>query len=148
VQGVFSTLWGIASLVGPGLGAWLTLTWTWRSVFFVSVPFGVVAAIFFIVFFRERVQKREVSLDFAGSGLLMGGLTALLLAMTQGSEGLGWASPLVLALLLGSVVMLVGFVVVETRAPDPVLPLSLFRLRVMSVSSAANFLSGAVLFGV
>jgi Na+/melibiose symporter-like transporter len=112
------------------------------------VPFGLAAAIFFVVFFKERVEKREVSLDIAGSALLAGGLTVLLIALTQGSEGLGWASPLVLALLIGSVVLLVGFVLVERRAPDPVLPLSLFELRVMSVSSAANFLSGAVLFGV
>lgn len=148
VQGIFSTLWGIASLVGPALGAWLTVTWSWRSVFFVSVPFGLVAAIFFVWFFKERVEARKVSLDVAGSVLLMAGLTALLLALTQGSEGLGWASPLVLGLLSVSALLLVGFVVAERRAPDPVLPLGLFRLRVMSVSSAANFLSGAVLFGV
>ena len=148
VQGVFSTLWGIASLVGPGLGAWLTLTWSWRSVFFVGVPFGLAAALFFICFFKERVEPRKVSLDIAGSLLLMGGLTALLLALTQGTEGVGWASPLVIGLLAGSVVMLAGFIVVERCAPDPVLPLSLFELRVMSVSSAANVLSGAVLFGV
>jgi EmrB/QacA subfamily drug resistance transporter len=148
VQGVFSTLWGVASLVGPGLGAWLTLTWSWRSVFFVGVPFGLAAAVFFICFFKEKVEPRKVSLDIAGSLLLMGGLTALLLALTQGTEGVGWASPLVLLLLAASVLMLVGFVVAERRAADPVLPLSLFELRVMSVSSAANFLSGAVLFGV
>lgn len=148
VQGVFSTLWGIASLVGPGLGAWLTLTWSWRSVFFVGVPFGLAAALFFLCFFKEKVEPRKVSLDIAGSLLLMGGLTSLLLALTEGTEGVGWASPVVLALLVGSVLMLVGFIVVERRVPDPVLPLSLFRLRVMSVSSAANVLSGAVLFGV
>jgi MFS family permease len=61
---------------------------------------------------------------------------------------LGWTSPLALVLLAASVLMLGGFIVAERRAPDPVLPLSLFELRVMSVSSAANFLSGAVLFGV
>lgn len=148
VQGVFSTLWGIASLVGPGLGAYLTITWSWRSVFFIGVPFGLAAAIFFICFFKENVEPRKVSLDVVGSLLLMGGLTTLLLALTQGTEGPGWTSPLVLGLLAGSLVMLVGFLVVERRAPDPVLPLELFTLRVMSVSSAANFLSGAVLFGV
>jgi EmrB/QacA subfamily drug resistance transporter len=148
VQGVFSTLWGVASLLGPGLGAWLTLTWSWRSVFFVGVPFGLAAAIFFVCFFREKVEPRKVSLDVAGSLLLMGGLTSLLMALTQGTEGVGWGSPLVLVLLAASVLMLAGFVVAERRAPDPVLPLDLFKLRVMSVSSAANFLSGAVLFGV
>src|SRR5262249_25378827 len=135
VQGVFSTLWGIASLVGPGLGAWLTITFSWRSVFFIGVPFGLAAAVFFICFFKEKVEARTVSLDIAGSALLMGGLPALLLAMTQGTEGSGWASPLVLALLAASVLMLGGFIVAERRAPDPVLPLSLFELRVMSVSS-------------
>jgi EmrB/QacA subfamily drug resistance transporter len=148
IQGVFSTVWGIASLVGPGLGAWLTITWSWRSVFFVGVPFGLAAAVFFVCFFKEKVEPRKVSLDIAGSLLLMGGLTALLLALTQGAEGVGWTSPLVLLLLAASALMLIGFIVVERRAPDPVLPLALFKLRVMSVSSAANFLSGAVLFGV
>lgn len=148
VQGAFSTLWGVTSLVGPSLGAYLTITWTWRSVFFIGVPFGLAAAIVLVCFFKEKVQPRQISLDIAGSLLLMGGLTAVLLALTQGAEGSGWASPLVLGLLLVSVVMLVGLIVVERRASDPVVPLAMFRLRVMSVSSAANFLSGAVLFGV
>jgi EmrB/QacA subfamily drug resistance transporter len=148
VQGAFSTLWGVTSLVGPGLGAYLTITWSWRSVFFIGVPFGLAAAIFFVCFFKEKVQPRQVSLDVAGSLLLMGGLTAVLLALTQGSEGAGWVSPLVLGLLLASVVMLGGLIVVERRAADPIVPLAMFKMRIMSVSSAANFLSGAVLFGV
>lgn len=148
VQGAFSALWGTASLVGPALGAWLTITLSWRAVFFVGVPFGLAAAIVLIRFFHERVAPRQVSLDVAGSLLLMGGLTTLLLALTQGSEGVGWASPLVVLLLAASLLLLVGFVVAERRAADPVLPLALFRLRVMSVSSAGNFLHGAVLFGV
>jgi len=148
VQGVFSALWGTASLIGPAAGALLTITFSWRSVFFVSVPFGLAAAIFFICFFKERVEPRKVSLDVTGALLLMGGLTALLLAMTQCSEGGGWTSPTVLLLIGATVVMLVGFVVAERRAADPVLPLSLFRLRVMSVSAVGNVLSGAVLFGV
>ncbi|MCC7370900.1 MAG: MFS transporter [Chloroflexi bacterium] len=148
VQGAFSTLWGVTSLVGPGLGAYLTVHWSWRSVFFIGVPFGLAAAIFFICFFKEKVQARQVSLDVAGSVLLMGSLTTLLLALTQGAEGVGWASPWVIGLLVACVVMTVGLIVVERRAPDPVVPLAMFKLRVMSVSSAANFLSGAVLFGV
>lgn len=148
VQGVFSALWGTASLVGPGLGAWLTLTLTWRSVFFICIPFGLAAAIVFVRFFRERVEPREVSLDIAGALLLMGGLIALLLAMTEGSEGAGWLSPTVLLLLGASVALLVGFVVAERRAADPVLPLKLFEIRVVWVSSIANVISGAVLFGI
>jgi EmrB/QacA subfamily drug resistance transporter len=148
VQGVFSALWGVTSLLGPACGAWLTVTFTWRSVFFVSIPFGLAAAVVLIRYFHERVEPRKVSLDVAGALLLMGGLVALLLAMTEGSEGAGWLSPVVLLLLAASAVLLVGFVVAERRAADPVLPLNLFQLRVMSVSSIANAISGAVLFGV
>jgi EmrB/QacA subfamily drug resistance transporter len=148
VQGVFSALWGTASLVGPALGAWLTLTFSWRSVFFVSIPFGLAAGVVMFRFFKERVESRKVSLDIAGALLLMGGLIALLLAMTEGSEGSGWLSPTVLLLLGASALMLIGFVVAERRAHDPVLPLELFKQRVISVSSVANVLSGAVLFGV
>jgi EmrB/QacA subfamily drug resistance transporter len=148
VQAVFSALWGIASLVGPAAGAWLTLTFSWRSVFFVSLPFGLAAAIFFVRFFKERVEPRKVSLDVAGALLLMGGLTALLIALTEGGDSADWTSLPVLALLVATVAMLAGFIVAERRAADPVLPLSLFRLRVMSVSAVCNTLSGAVLFGV
>ncbi|MCC6178042.1 MAG: MFS transporter [Chloroflexi bacterium] len=148
IQGIFSTLWGTTSLFGPALGAWLTVAISWRAVFFVGVPFGLAAGILFWRCFQERVAHREVKLDLAGSGLLLVGLTTLLLSLTEGSEGAGWGSPLVAGLLAASVALLGGFIVAELRAADPVLPLGLFRLRLMTVSSAGNFLSGAILFGV
>ena len=148
VQGLFSALWGVASLLGPSLGAWLTLTWSWRGVFFVGVPFGVVAAVLLWSFFKEEVERRSVKLDLAGSALLTAGLVVLLVTMTQGGTTLAWTSPEILGLAAVTVALLVGFIVVEGRAEDPVLPLSLFKQPVMSVSAAGNFLSGAVLFGV
>ncbi|MDP8923962.1 MAG: MFS transporter, partial [Chloroflexota bacterium] len=148
VQGAFSGLWGITSLAGPAAGAWLTVTWSWRAVFFVCVPFGVLAGLVLWRCYHERVERREVALDILGSGLLIAGLTILLLALTQGGVAFGWASPELLGLLVVSLALLVGFVLAERRAADPVLPLSLFGLRIMTVSSVCNFLCGAILFGV
>jgi len=148
VQGAFSATWGIASLAGPSAGAWLTVTWSWRAVFFVGVPFGLLAGLVLWRYYRETVEKREVKLDLLGSALLTAGLTVLLLALTQGAATFGWSSPQFIGLLIASVVLLVGFLAAERRASDPVLPLSLFKLRIMTVSSVGNFLSGAILFGV
>jgi MFS family permease len=148
VQAVFSTLWGVASLAGPGAGAWLTLTFSWRSVFFVGLPFGLAAAIVLIRFFKEHVKPRKVSLDVAGTVLLMGSLTAFLMALMAGGDRNNGASLTALSLLVATVVILGGFIVAERRAAEPVLPLSLFRLRVMSVSAVCNTLSSAVQYGV
>ena len=147
IQGLFSGLWGGASLLGPALGAWLTLSWSWRGVFFVGIPFGLASAVLIRSFFEERVERRSVALDLAGSALLTGGLTALLLALPRGEGGADGA-PESLLLLALALALLVGFLFVERRAADPVLPLSLFKLRIISVSSAGNFLFGAVLFGI
>ena len=148
IQGLFSGLWGIASLVGPSVGAWLTLSWSWRGVFFVGVPFGLAAALILWLGFRERVERRTVVFDLAGSFILTASLTALLLAMTQGGEAFAWTSPEILGLVGLSVGLLVAFAFVERRAKDPVIPPALFKERIISVSLAGNFLSGAVLFGV
>ncbi|MBA2451235.1 MAG: MFS transporter [Chloroflexi bacterium] len=147
IQGLFSALWGGASLIGPALGAWLTLSWSWRGVFFVGVPFGLAAAVLIWSRFEERVERRPVALDLAGSAFLTGGLTALLLALPRGEAGDVWSAESLGLLLLG-VALLIAFVLAERRAEDPVLPLSLFKSRIIAVSSIGNFLSGAVLFGI
>jgi len=147
VQGLFSGLWGVASLLGPALGAWLTLSWSWRGVFFVGVPFGLAAGVLLWLFFKEQVAPKRVSLDWAGAILLTASLTVLLLAMTAGAQ-LSPLSPAGLGLLGLSAALLTAFVVAERRAADPVLPLNLFEMRIFSVSALGNFLSGAVLLGV
>ena len=148
VQGAFSGVWGITSLAGPSAGAWLTITLSWRSVFFVCIPFGLLAGLVLWYCYHERVERRQVALDVLGSGLLITGLTVLLLALAQGGAAFGWTSPQFLGLLAASVVLLAAFVWAERRAADPVLPLELFKLRIMTVSTVCNFLSGALLFGV
>ncbi len=148
VQGLFSGLWGVTSLLGPALGAWLTLAWSWRAVFFIGVPFGLGGAVLLWLFFQERVERRRVALDLTGSALLTLALVLLLVAMTQGGVAVSWGSLEMIGLLGVTAALFGAFVLVELRAEDPVLPLSLFGLRIFSASQLCNFLSGAVLFGV
>jgi EmrB/QacA subfamily drug resistance transporter len=135
MQGVFGAVWGVAGLVGPLLGGVIVKYLSWRWVFFINVPAGIASAALLMVALHEDVEHKTHSLDLPGAGLLTVGLTALLF----GAQG-GGASAVGLPL---AVVTLLLFVFVERRAPEPVLPLDLFRQRVMAVATAVGALVGA-----
>ena len=135
MQGVFGAVWGVAGLVGPLLGGIIVKYLSWRWVFFINVPAGIASAVLLMGALHEEVEHRRHSLDLAGAGLLTLGLTALLFG-AHGRRSSAIGLPLAAALLL-------AFVVVERRAAEPVLPLDLFRQRVMAVATAAGALVGA-----
>jgi EmrB/QacA subfamily drug resistance transporter len=135
MQGVFGAVWGVAGLIGPLLGGIIVKYLSWRWVFFINLPAGIAAAVLLVVALHEQVEHRKHALDWAGSGLLTLGLTALLF----GAHG-GWAGAVGLPLAAAS---LVAFFFIERRAPEPVLPLDLFRQRVMGVATGAGALVGA-----
>jgi EmrB/QacA subfamily drug resistance transporter len=135
MQGVFGAVWGVAGLIGPLLGGIIVKYLSWRWVFFINVPAGIASAALLVVALHEDVEHRAHSLDLAGAGLLTLGLTALLF----GAHG-GRSSALGLPLAAASLLL---FVFVERGTPEPVLPLDLFRQRVMAVATAVGALVGA-----
>jgi len=146
IQGLFSTVWGLSSIAGPLIGGWLTVNLNWRWVFFVSVPFAVVASLMLAWCLHERVERRTVApIDWAGAGLLMAGLSALLLIVLDGTS-LGMKIDLVLAGL--TAVLLAGFVYRELHAEDPILPMDLMIRPTIATSVTGNFLIGGILFGI
>ena len=85
IQGLFSTVWGLSSIAGPLIGGWLTVNLNWRWVFFVSVPFAVLAFLMLTYYFHEKIEHRKVApIDWAGAGLLSAGLSGLLLVVLDG----------------------------------------------------------------
>jgi EmrB/QacA subfamily drug resistance transporter len=148
IQGLMSSLWAAASLAGPGLGAFLTLTLSWRWVFFVSLPFGIFATWLICRSLREDVERRSVAVDYLGAFTISAGLLGLLLLALEGGRGLGWGSPAMLGLLALSLGLLVAFIAIERRAADPLLPLSLFEIPMVAVASFSNLLQGVLLFAV
>jgi MFS family permease len=148
LQGVFSAVWGVVGLGGPLLGGFITDTIGWRWVFFLNLPFGVASMVLVWRYYHERLAKHAHILDYWGSVLLSGSVIALLLALLQGGPSYGWGSPQTLGMLAVSALLLALFVRQEIRAAEPVLPLSLFRNRVIAVSSLAIFVAGGVMFGV
>ena len=146
VQGWFSAVWGISSVAGPWLGGYLTDNLSWRWVFYVTVPFSVVAAWVFVRHVKEDIRRDKVlPIDWPGAALLASGSTLLLLAILSGptmSAGLAWG------MLVGSVALLAWFVAVERRAVDPILPPDLFTRIPIAAAIAGSFLIGALMFGI
>src|SRR5579871_2656642 len=147
-QGLFASVFGLASIFGPTLGGWITDQFSWRWTFYVNLPVGLLAAasIFFeFPYFRPQGVRRKI--DWWGVLTLTTGLVPLLLALTWVTD-FGWGSQRVLWLLAVAAAMLGAFLFAETRAVEPVLPLSLFRDRIIAVSTIAVFLFGMGMFGV
>jgi EmrB/QacA subfamily drug resistance transporter len=147
-QGFFAAMWGLASIFGPTLGGWLTDQVSWRACFYVNLPVGLIAiaAIYFQFpdLHPEGVTRR---LDWAGVSSLILCIVPLLLALTWVTE-YGWTSPRVEALLAFSVVMLAVFLRSETKAIEPLIPLTLFRNPIIVLCSIAVFVLGMGMFGV
>lgn len=148
VQGAFSGVWALASLIGPLLGGVITDALSWRWIFYLNVPFGLVSAWMLHRWLREETKRTEHRLDILGTLSLTTAVTLLLLALIEGPESWGWTDPRTLALLAGSVLGLIVFFWQERRAPEPMLPLDLFQNRLIAVASAGNVLLGALLFAI
>jgi EmrB/QacA subfamily drug resistance transporter len=148
MQGYFSGVWGVASLVGPLLGGVLADTMSWRWVFYINLPFGLLAmAAIGWGLEGEPRSPRRARYDYAGMLLFAGAISALLVALVQAGRGVSWLSPSVGGLLAGSAGLLLAFVVVERRVAEPVIPLGLFRIPMVRAAAATGLLSGMAMFG-
>src|ERR1700716_1309213 len=135
IQGVFSGVFGLASIVGPLLGGYLTDNLSWRWVFYVNLPVGLVALIvLWFSFPNIRPVIRERRIDFLGAATLVAGVVPLLLALSWGGNDYPWNSPVIVGLFTVAAVMLIIFIQIERHAAEPIIPLSLFRNRIVSVS--------------
>jgi MFS family permease len=147
-QGFFSAAWGLSSIFGPTLGGWLTDQISWRATFYVNLPVGIVAIITLYLYFpywRPEGVKRHI--DWAGVTTLICCIVPLLLALTWVTN-YGWSSSRVESLLAIATAMLGAFLYVETKAVEPLIPLSLFRDPVISMCSIGIFALGMAMFGV
>lgn len=146
-QGLFGAVWGLASVFGPTLGGYITDYYSWRWIFYLNLPVGLAAiAVVFFAFPYFRPEGVQRSIDWAGVVTLTGGLVPLLLALTWVTD-YGWTAPRVLSLLAVAAVLLAAFVAVETRAVEPIIPLSLFRVPTIALASLILFITGVGMFG-
>jgi EmrB/QacA subfamily drug resistance transporter len=146
--GLQGTMTYLGLTTGPFLGGWLADTFSWHAVFFINLPIGLLAAwLSWRVIPRDVPSEREERFDLSGAFTFMAGLVALLLGLNQGNSW-GWFSPLTLGLFVGSILILAVFVWIESRAPAPMLDLSLFRSRVFNLATISPILNYLCVYGV
>jgi len=142
MQGLFSGVWGISSIFGPLVGGFITDQLSWRWVFLINLPVGIAAAVIIGVALREPPRHDAPSIDYLGATVLTVAVTILLLVV--GATNLVTPRNMVLiALVVGA---LIWFIRIERRAKDPVVPLGLFRNRVVAVAVGVGFLAGIAMF--
>ncbi|HEX8692166.1 MAG TPA: MDR family MFS transporter [Longimicrobium sp.] len=146
-QGLMGGVFGLASIVGPFVGGAITDHLGWRWLFFVNIPVGLVALGFIVPFMRLGHERRPHRIDYAGFVTLSVGLTCALLATVWGGTEHPWGSPTIVGLYAVGAASLALFVWVETRAPEPVLPLRLWRNGIFTAANVANMAVAMAMFG-
>ena len=147
VQGVFASIFSVSSVVGPLIGGFFTEQASWHWIFYINIPIGAAALVGFAASFKPTGRRTKHRIDWAGAAALSLALTGITLATSLGGRTFGWGSPQILGLAGLAVAAVATFLWAETRAEEPILPLSLFKLNVFWVTSIIGFIAGAAMFG-
>ncbi len=146
-QGIFGAVFGVTSVIGPLIGGYLVQHLSWHWIFYVNVPIGIVALIVTAAVLPGTLSRVQHVVDYAGTLLLAGVASGLVLLTTFAGTTYAWGSIQIIGLAVVSAVMLVGFILVERRALEPVLDLKLFKNSVFSSTSIIGFVVGFGMFG-
>jgi EmrB/QacA subfamily drug resistance transporter len=147
-QGYIASVWAMSSVVGPTLGGVFAQFVSWRWIFFVNIPFCLLAAWMLSRSYHESVERHGHRIDYAGAGVLTVALTLLILAVLEGGQAWAWSSWQSVGSFVVGGVLLVAFVAIERRAAEPVLPLHIFSRRLIVATSLISVGVGAVLVGL
>ncbi|MER7520754.1 MFS transporter [Streptomyces sp. NPDC126499] len=146
-QGLFGAVFGATSVLGPLLGGLFTEHLSWRWVFYINLPIGVVALFVIAAVLHIPVRGTRHRIDYLGTFLIASVATCLVLVASLGGTTWAWGSAQIIGLAVLGAVLLVWFVYVERRAAEPVLPLKLFRIRTFTLVSVISFVVGFAMFG-
>ncbi|WP_445277340.1 MDR family MFS transporter [Streptomyces sp. DSM 41033] len=147
-QGMMAGVMAIAMIGGPLVGGTITDHLGWRWSFYINLPLGALAlAMVTAVLHLPRKERTKAKVDYLGAALLTVGITAIVLVTTWGGTEYAWGSAVIMELIALGVASLVGFVFVETKAAEPIVPLHIFRNRNFTLMSVVGFMAGFVMFG-
>ena len=146
-QGLFGGVFGVAVVAGPLLGGFFVDNLSWRWIFYINLPLGLVALAVISIAFRSRQAIERHRIDYLGTVVLAAGLSGIILYTSLGGTTHPWGAPGMLAVLVGGIALLALLPLIEARAEEPILPPELFRNMTFRTTSAIGFVVGFALFG-
>ncbi|MCH8228737.1 MAG: MFS transporter [Chloroflexi bacterium] len=147
-MGIIAAMFGLSSVLGPTLGGLITDQLSWHWIFIVNIPLGIPIIALFIRLFPDRKREGPTrTIDWVGAGLIVLAIVPLLLGLSWGGNQFEWSSPQVIGALAMGAAMVIAFVLYESRIPNPILPLAVFRNRIVGIGLLVSFLTGLAMFG-
>ncbi|MFD1356829.1 MDR family MFS transporter [Fictibacillus halophilus] len=144
-QGWISAVWGVAGVLGPLMGGFLVDTLSWRYIFFLNIPFGLLAFFMLVVNYKEDLTKGKPYIDYKGAVTFSLGTIAFLYALLTGSQTQEWTSPTILGLFIFALITFIVFVRIELKSPEPLIPLNLFKNRSVLIVNTLTLIVGAII---
>lgn len=143
MTGLFGAVFGLSSVVGPLLGAYITDQINWRWIFYINLPLGIISLFFIVLFYKENLNLKRIKIDWVGAIALVGAVVSLMFALEFGGNEYAWDSAVILSLFAIFAVLFVLFIMVERRVADPIISLDLFKNRLFAATQSVAFFYGS-----
>ncbi len=148
IQGYLSSVWGISAITGPAVGGLLVQYASWHYVFWINVPLGILSLVGLWLFLHENIEKKKHQIDYFGAVLLTIAVSSVMYVLVEGGGRWSWGSWQVMILLILTLLALIGFVLQESKAAEPVMPFSIWKERSIFIANITSLTTGIILIGI
>ncbi|WP_275425410.1 MDR family MFS transporter [Bacillus sp. CGMCC 1.16541] len=148
IQGYLSSVWGISAILGPALGGFFVAYMSWKWVFWINIPLGILSLLVLFFYLNEDIEKTKRSIDYAGAIFLIISVTSFMLVLVEGGVRFSWTSPQIIGLLSVFIFTFVLFIWQEKRAKEPVMPFNIWKERPILIANIVSLTTGVILIGL